>query len=77
MSFFAWEVVWGKVLTLDLLKGRGWLVTNKCFPCHEEEKSVDHILIHYDKIYVVWNLLFSLFGLSWVLPFSVRELLRS
>ena len=52
-------------------------MTNKCFPCHEEEKSVDHILIHYDKIYVVWNLLFFLFGVSWVLPFSVRELLRS
>ena len=52
-------------------------MTNKCFPCHEEEKSVDHILIHCDKIYVVWNLLFFLFGVSWVLPFSVRELLRS
>ena len=41
VSLFAWEATWGKVLTLDLLKRRGWLVATKCFLCHEEEKSVN------------------------------------
>ena len=53
VSLFAWEATWGKVLTLDLLKRRGWLVATKCFLCHEEEKSVNHILIHCDKTWVV------------------------
>ena len=38
---------------------------------------IDHILIHCDKTRVVWHLLFSLFGVSWVLPSSERELLLS
>ena len=52
-------------------------MANRCFLCHEEEESVDHILIHCDKTRVVWHLLFSLFGVSWVLPSSVTELLSS
>ena len=63
--------------TMDHLKRKGWTVANKCFLCHEEEELVDHILIHCDKTRVVWHLLFSLFGVSWVLPSSVTELLSS
>ena len=50
---------------------------NKCFLCHEEEESIDHVLIHCDKTRVAWHILFSLFGVSWVLPSSMRELLLS
>ena len=28
VSFFAWEATWGKVLTLDQLKRRGWSLAN-------------------------------------------------
>ena len=52
-------------------------MANRCFRCHEEEESVDRILIHYDKTRVIWHLLFSLFGVSWVSPSLVRELLSS
>ena len=31
LGFFAWEVSWGKVLTLDQLKRRGILLANRCF----------------------------------------------
>ena len=33
VSFFVWEVLWGKTLTLDQLQ-RGGLLTNWCFLCH-------------------------------------------
>ncbi|RVW91675.1 LINE-1 reverse transcriptase-like [Vitis vinifera] len=64
-----------EVLTLDQLKKRGRCLANRCFLCCEEEESVDHILIQCSKARVLWELLFALFGVSWVLPYLVRDTL--
>ena len=50
-------------------------MANRCFLCCKKEGLVDDILIHCDKTRAVWHLLFSLFGMSWVLPSLVRETL--
>ena len=68
ISFFAWEATWGKALTLDLIQKRGWALANKCFMCLEKEETIDHLLLHCTKTRVLWDLLFNLFGVSWVLP---------
>ena len=73
MGFFAWEALWGEALTLDQLKRRGWTLANKCFLCLADEESTNHILIYCTKTRVLWELLFALFGVTWVLPFLVRE----
>ena len=75
VCLFAWEAYWGKMLTLDQLKKRGRFLANRCFLCCEEEESIDHILIDCTRARVIWELLFALFGVSWVLPFSVRDTL--
>ncbi|RVW89101.1 putative ribonuclease H protein [Vitis vinifera] len=75
VSFFAWEAYWGKVLTLDQLKKRGRSLANRCFLCGMEEESIDHILIQCSKARGLWELLFALFGVTWVLPSSVRDTL--
>ena len=75
VGFFAWEASWGKVLTLYQLKRRGWSFANRCFFCLAEEESTNHILIHCMKTRVLWELLFALFGVTWVLLCSVRETL--
>ena len=77
MDFFAWEVSWGKILTLDQLKRKVWSITNKRFLCCVEKESIDHILIYCIKVRVLWELLFTLFGVIWVLSFSIRESLLS
>ena len=54
---------------------RCWTLANRCFFCLAEEESTNHILIHCTKTRVLWELSFALFGVTWVLPCSVRETL--
>ena len=76
VSFFTWEASWGKVLTQDQLKRRGWILANRCSLCCAEEETINHILVHCSKAKVLWDLVFSLFGVNWVLPFTVRDTLK-
>ena len=71
--FFVWEASWVKTLTLDQVKRKGWSLANRCFLCLIDEESINHILIHCTKARVLWELLFALFGVTWVLPLTVRE----
>ena len=50
-------------------------MANRCNLCKENEETANHILIHCGKTRDLWNLLFSSFGVVWVLPDSVRNLL--
>ena len=77
VSFFAWKASWGKTLTLNQVERRGWSLENKCFLCHIEEETINYILLHCVKARVLWQLLFALFGMSWVLSLMVRETLLS
>ena len=45
--------------------------------CCVEEETINHILIHCSKANILWDLVFSLFGVNWVLPFTVRDTLLS
>ena len=56
------------MLTLDYLKRRGRVLTNRCFLCEEEEESIDHLLVHCSKAKVLWDHLLGLVGVSWVFP---------
>ena len=63
----------GKILTSDQLKRRGFSIANCCPLCQKSEETVDHLLLHCTMTRVLWDLLFSLFGVSWVLLASVRD----
>ena len=53
----------------------GWYSANRCFFYHAKEESINHLLVHCVKTRVLWELMFALFRVSWVLPVSVRETL--
>ena len=75
VSFFAWEACWVKVLTLDQLQRRGWLLVNTCALCKEKLESIDHIFLHCAMARIIWSLVFSLFGIPWVISASVWDTL--
>ena len=77
VSFFAWEAIWGRILTMDQLKRRGWILPSRCFLCKVEEESTNHVLIHYPKVAMIWHLIFALFGVQWVMPNSIKETILS
>ena len=73
VSFFAWEASWSRLLTLDQLKRRGWNIPNRCYLCKTEEETIDHLLLFCDKARMLWNLIYSLFGVKWVMHSSIRR----
>ncbi|RVX01992.1 hypothetical protein CK203_019452 [Vitis vinifera] len=70
-----WEVHFRRFFQDWELKERGWSMVNRRSPCKDNEESVDHILLHCDKTREFWTLLLTTFGLVWVFPALVRNLL--
>ena len=63
------------MLTLDKLKRRGMTFANRCFMCEEEEETIDHLLIHCKLAKMLWDLILSIVGISWVFPHLVLHTL--
>jgi hypothetical protein len=75
VAFFVWTAALGKILTQDNLRKRHVIVINRCCMCKKTKETVDHLLLHCDVASVLWNSLFSRFGMSWVMPRRVIGLL--
>ncbi|RVX02351.1 hypothetical protein CK203_028334 [Vitis vinifera] len=50
-------------------------MVNRGSLCKDSEESANHILIHCDKPRKLWTQLLTIFGLVWVFPASMRNLL--
>ena len=74
VSVFTWEVWWGKVLTGDQLKRRGFQLANRCLMCKEEE-NLGHLFLHCPTIWRFWALLIALLGMEWVFLLRIRDLM--
>ena len=75
VSFFAWEVWWGKVLTMEQLKKRGFHMASRCHLCGKVEEDLDHLLVHHPSVWGLWAALISISSLQWVCPYLVKDLL--
>ena len=45
--------------------------------CKANGESVDHLLLHCVYAKELWDLVLDMFGMCWVMPGSVRELLAA
>jgi hypothetical protein len=73
VAFFSWTATLGKILTIDNLQKRGLHLVDWCCLCKESGESPDHLLLHC-KIAELWDLVFGLFGVFWVMPRTVFDL---
>ena len=74
--FFAWEVWWGKVLTMEQLRKRGFQMASRCPLCGRAKENLDHLLLHCHSIWSLWGGIISIPSLSWACPCSAKELLE-
>jgi hypothetical protein len=75
ISFFIWTAACGKILTCDNLMRRGHVLAAWCCMCKKGWETVDHLLIHCEVAAALWGFIFQRFGIQWVLPAKVMDLL--
>jgi len=66
--FFACLAALKKILTVDNPKKWHVIVVNWCYMCKKSGESVDHLLLQCEMSRALWNSIFSLVGLAWVVP---------
>ena len=75
VSFFVWTATWEKILTGDNLRYRGFDFVDWYIMCRCNGESVNHLLLHCGKAFQLWSLVFRSYGISWVLPRSIADML--
>jgi hypothetical protein len=74
VAFFMWTAL-GKILTADNLRRRGIILVSWYCMCKADGETVDNLLLHCPVATVHWDSVFSLFGVLWVMPKGVSDLL--
>ena len=75
VSFFVWIAAWGKILTGDNLRRRGSSIVDWCYMCPYIGETMDHLMIHGKRAYLLWSFDGRTFAISWVLQGRVIDLL--
>jgi hypothetical protein len=77
VAFFVCSAALGKILTHDNLRKRNVVVIEWCCMCKKNEESIDYLLLHCEVARDLWSYILILFGVEWVMPRTVLELLTS
>ncbi len=75
VSFFVLTVAWGRILTHDNLIRKGFSLVGWCCMCHCNGETVAHLLLHCETTFGLWSRALGFFGIQWVLPGMVTDLL--
>jgi hypothetical protein len=75
VAFFMWTAAWGRILTCENLKKKGFVLAGWCCMCKNAEETVDHLLLHCWFARQLWSFVFQCVGIDWVIPLHVSELL--
>jgi hypothetical protein len=75
VAFFLWTATLGRILTIDNLRKRNVMVLDWCCMCKKGAESVEHLLLHCPFAGEIWSMVFGLFGIVWVMPRTILELL--
>jgi hypothetical protein len=84
VAFFTWLASLGKVLTVDNLETTKYYLGELvlyvqsrwgCCMCKVDWESVDHLFLHCALARELWTMVFSLFGMHWVMPRRIVDVL--
>jgi hypothetical protein len=75
VTFFIWTVTLGKILTADNLRRRNVILFSWCCMCKVDGETIDHMFIHCKVVRELWDTVLNLFGMNWVMPRRVVDLL--
>ncbi len=75
VNFFIWTAALGKILTADNLRRRHVILVSWCCMCKGDGETIDHLFLHCKVAKEMWDTVFNLFGLTWVMPKRVVDLL--
>jgi hypothetical protein len=75
VNFFIWTASLGKVLTIDNLRKCQLVLLDWCCLCKEDGESIDYLYLHCNVANELWQLVFSMFGIWWVMLYHVVDLL--
>jgi hypothetical protein len=75
ISFFLWTTARGSILTCDNLMRRGHVLAGWCCMCKNHWETGDHLLLHCEAAVGMWSFVLNMFGIQWVLPTKVLDLL--
>ena len=73
--FFVWTIALGKWLTIDNLRKRKICILDWYYMCKCNSETIDHLFLHCLVAMELWDMVFGLLGVCWVMPMSVVELL--
>lgn len=59
----------------DNMRSMGFDFVDWCVMCSSCGEIADHLLLHSKKAHRLWSFVFSSFGVSWVLPRTVLDVL--
>ena len=76
VAFFVWTSALGKILTTDNLRKRRVMIQDWCCMCKSSGESVNHLLLHCPVAWELWSMVLILFGITWVMPRGVVDLLN-
>uniref|UniRef100_A0A2N9FN40 Reverse transcriptase zinc-binding domain-containing protein n=1 Tax=Fagus sylvatica TaxID=28930 RepID=A0A2N9FN40_FAGSY len=73
VAFFVWAAALGRILTIDNLRKRHVIVIDWCYMCKGCGESIAHLLLHCLAAREIWNFIFSMFNILWVMPCGERN----
>jgi hypothetical protein len=74
IAFFTWPAALGTILTAENLRRCGIVLVSWCCMCKASGESVEHLLLHCPYAKEMWDMVFALFGIQWVMPRGVLAL---